>query len=314
MEHEILIAAENGPSIGLLQRLLTRNGYRVMAVRDGFTALATLTGPRAPRLAVLDAMLPGLDGLQVCRRIRSADGSRNPYLILLTEPRGREDRLLGLRGGADDYLAKPVDGAELLARVAIGNRLVGLQAALERASSHDTVTGLANRATGERLLDREVNRARRARTPLAVVMADVDHFRLINDQYGYGAGNQVLRAIATRLQGVLRETDEVVRWGGEEILVVLPGTGAPAAAEVAERLRQAVAEFPVLAVGQPVPVTASFGVAAAEVDDWLEGAALVEAAERALDRAKSDGRNRVEGAPAHAAGAAGPPLASYMVQ
>jgi diguanylate cyclase (GGDEF)-like protein len=296
---KILVADDSVVSRRLLEETLQRLGYEVVLAADGHRALDILMLPDGPRLAVVDWMMPGLDGLEVCRRVRQRTAPY-AYLILLTARDRQEDVLAGLDAGADDFLTKPFDAVELRARLRSGERVLELQEALFAAvealrhqATRDALTGLFNRGLILDGLARELHRADREEKALSVVIADVDHFKRVNDTHGHLAGDAVLRQIAERMRLVLRGYDLIGRYGGEEFLAVLPGCDLARAVQVAERMREAVAAEPVDAMGSPVPVTVSLGVASA-ARTGTDAFALIKAADDALYRAKARGRNSVE--------------------
>jgi diguanylate cyclase (GGDEF)-like protein len=293
----IVIAEDDPISRRLLEATLTRWGHEVIVTINGSQAVHALLKPDGPRLGVIDWMMPNMDGLEVCRRLRERVAPY-VYLILLTAKDRREDLVQGLEAGADDFLVKPFDMYELQARLRAGQRIVELQeslieaqTALREAATRDPLTTLWNRGAILDRLHRELDRASRQDSRTAVVLLDLDHFKQINDSYGHPAGDTVLITAAERLRGTLRTYDEVGRWGGEEFLVVLPNCGAQEAAGVAERARRVMAERPHNLGGVRHEVTASFGVAAASAGDAAD---LIRRADGALYRAKESGRNRVE--------------------
>lgn len=254
----------------------------------------------APQLAVLDWMMPGLDGLEVCRRVRRLRREPYTYILLLTAKAQREDIIAGLEAGADDYLTKPFDVHELQVRLRAGKRILDLQTKLIAAreelraqATHDMLTGLWNRAAIFDLLRREVARAERGGVPVSVIMADVDHFKRVNDVHGHLVGDVVLREVARRVQMTLRPYDEVGRYGGEELLLILPRCDARQAVQVAERLRRCVAEAPIDTPEGQIAVTASFGVATHAGGTAADMQTLLRAADGALYSAKQKGRNCV---------------------
>lgn len=301
---KILIAEDDPISRRLLEATLRRWGHEVEVTVNGSQAVHALQRPDAPRVAVVDWMMPNLDGLEVCRRVRER-AVPYVYVVLLTAKDRREDMLQGLDAGADDFLVKPFDTYELQARLRTGQRIIDLQQslleahhALREAANHDALTTLWNRAAILDRLARESDRARRERSPLAVVLTDVDHFKRVNDSYGHPAGDRVLREVASRLRQKLRPYDDVGRYGGEEFLAVLPGCGAEEGMALAERMRTALAASPVALGGIDIAVSASFGVTSTTPDGAGPSAeALLRAADDALFRAKQDGRDRVEAAP-----------------
>ena len=295
----ILIAEDAPVSRRLLQALLTQWGYSVEVAKDGVEALEALLRPGAPQLAILDWEMPGLSGPEVCHRARARSDAEYCYLLLLTSRDGRTDLVQGLRAGADDYVTKPFDPGELQARLRTGERILALQRqfleaqeALRLQASRDSLTGLYNRRVVLERLDEELARAGREASELSVLILDADHFKRVNDRYGHQAGDDTLHELASRLGSVLRPYDSLGRYGGEELIAVLPGCDEEGALEVAERMRSAVDSIPLATRAGPVPLTISIGSAT-----WSgrgNGDTLIARADEALYRAKSAGRNRVE--------------------
>ncbi|MCC7043520.1 MAG: diguanylate cyclase [Acidobacteria bacterium] len=296
---KVLIADDELVSRRLLQSMLVRLGYEVVVASDGVEAQTILLAPDGPRLAILDWMMPGADGLAVCRTIRE-QAPAYVYVIVLTSKDRKEDLVAAFDAEVDDFITKPYEPVELRARLRSGERVLALQATLletqamlQQQATHDSLTGLWNRGMIHEQLGRELKRAARSGEPVAVIMADLDHFKQINDRYGHAAGDEVLRQASARMRGVLRDHDGISRYGGEEFLVLLPQTGIDAALAIAERVRTAITSQPVVIGDQSLPVTLSMGLATtaehpAEVDP------LIAAADAALYRAKAAGRNRVE--------------------
>jgi diguanylate cyclase (GGDEF)-like protein len=296
---KILVADDDRVSRRLLENTLARLGHEVVAVADGPSALDALTVADGPRLAILDWMMPGADGIEVCRRARKFAG-RYIYVILLTARDRREDLVTAFDAEVDDFLTKPLDVVELRARLRSGERVLALQeslldaqAALERQATHDHLTGLWNRGMIFGQLGLALERARREQKPIAVIMVDIDKFKEFNDRHGHTVGDQILKTVAARIRGVLRPYDGMGRYGGEEFLLVIEGCDAVVTHDVAERAREAVAATPIEAGILRLNATVSLGVA------WQDRApastdGLVDAADQALYRAKAAGRNRVE--------------------
>lgn len=299
---KILIADDNVVSRTVLADELSRWGYDTVLARDGSEALQALTAPDGPRLAILDWVMPELDGVSVCRAVRQEQSGPYRYILLLTGKREPADVIEALDAGADDFLSKPFDALELRARLGAGRRIVALheqliaaQEALRTLAIQDALTGLLNRRGMDEAIDRELARAIRERAPVGVVICDVDRFKEVNDRFGHPGGDQVLRAVARRLQEHLRAADVLGRLGGEEFLVLLPSCDTADSVLAAERLCAAVAGHPFsVGDGHEVRVTASFGVAASDCWPEADAETLVIAADRALYRAKVNGRNRVE--------------------
>ena len=296
---DVLIADDDPVSRRLLQVSLGNAGYRVVMAADGAEALRILNERDCPRLAVLDWMMPAMDGVEVCRTIRRSAREPYVYIILLTAKGHQSEIIEGLEAGADDYITKPFDLQELKARLRSGKRILELQEQLVTAreqlriqATHDSLTGLFNRMAILEALDREVTRANRENRPVAVMMADLDYFKFINDTHGHQAGDAVLQETARRMLASLRAYDSVGRYGGEEFLVVVPGSDLPAAAELAERLRQSVSAQPVCVAGAMISTTLSLGLAVStgKLDRPEQ---LLHQADEALYAAKRAGRNRV---------------------
>jgi diguanylate cyclase (GGDEF)-like protein len=270
----------------------------VTSVANGRQALAELARADGPSLAILDWSMPEADGLEVCRAIRSNPDSRYVYAILLTSHDRDEDVIAGFDAGADDYVTKPFNTKELRARIRSGARIVQLQHQLVAAreelrekAMHDPLTGLLTRGAFFELSDHECARARRSKTPLSIVMADIDHFKSINDRFGHPGGDEVLREVARRLEATFRKEDSVGRYGGEEFVALAIGCESADALGLAERFRQAVECEPFALGSESVSVTTSVGVATGAAAEGLED--LVRMADEALYRAKASGRNQV---------------------
>jgi len=299
----VLIAEDDPIFRRILQSWLQRWQYRVSAVDNGLDAWNVLQKEDAPQMVILDWIMPGLDGIELCHRIRSRGQSPYRYVLLLTAKDDKQDIVAGLEAGADDYLTKPFEVDELRARIRAGTRILELQEALIRArgalefeAAHDRLTALWNRGAIVDLLRREIQRGMRTEEPLGIVMADLDYFKKINDTQGHLVGDAVLQEIARRLVAAVRSYDFVGRFGGEEFLIVLPGCDAPDLAVIAERLRCCVADQP---IGQ-TSVTLSLGIASIQQGGqgpW-DCEILLRAADAALYTAKAGGRNRVAFAPA----------------
>ena len=296
-----LIAEDDPTSRRTLEAFLVKWGYEVVAAPGGEEAWGILQGHDAPRLAILDWMMPGRDGLDICRSVRQRKGRPYIYIILLTARGQKDDIVEGLEAGADDYVTKPFDPHELRARLRAGRRIVELQdqllqarATLRNQARRDSLTDLWNHWTILAILDKEVARASRSQSPLAVVVADLDRLKAINDTYGQGAGDAVLRETARRLRGAMRTCDALGRYGADEFLAVLPGCDPAGAARSAEGFRMRVDRKAVEVREGLIPVTISLGVVALENLRDVNAEMLVRAADAALFRAKIAGRNRVE--------------------
>ena len=224
---KILIADDESVSRRILSGLLTKWGYEVVSVEDGNAAWEHLNTQDAPRLALLDWMMPGRNGVDVCRELRGHRPEPYTYVLLLTAKDAKESVVEGLESGADDYLTKPFHPQELKARLRVGLRLLHLEDTLVQAreamrfkATHDALTGVWNRGSILEMLDREVNRSRRENTALGLLMGDLDHFKSINDTYGHLVGDSVLIEASRRMQSCVRAYDAVGRYGGEEFCLL----------------------------------------------------------------------------------------------
>ena len=285
----------------LVGRMLTRAGFEVVMAEDGEQALNMISQGDVS-MVVTDWEMPKLDGLSLCRSIRSIGLDRYVYAIVVTSRDAVEHVVMGLQAGADDYLVKPVLEPELLARLNTGKRLLEMERSLRlaneenlRLSITDALTGAYNRRYLMDQLTRELERSKRYGHPLSLMLCDVDHFKHINDTHGHQIGDEVLIQFANSLKSSLRDTDWVARYGGEEFVVVLPETTIIDASQVAERCRSQLAAAPRVVGELQVPVTASFGVSG-----WKPGMTadtlldkLIAAADTGVYASKSGGRNRV---------------------
>ncbi len=299
--HRILIAEDDPVSRRLLEAFLVKWGYQVVAAEDGLEALKILENADAPSLAVLDWMMPGLEGPQVCQRVRARPDQPYTYILLLTARSQRDDLLRGLESGADDYLTKPFDAQELRARVHVGQRVLDLQNSLIAAreelrfrATYDMLTGLANRGVVLDAIAREHARHLREKSSFGIILMDLDHFKNVNDTHGHLAGDAVLKEASRRMTSCVRPYDTVGRYGGEEFLVVAPTCDLAGAAAIAERIRKAVGSAPIETDDGPVSVTVSCGIAVSKSANPLDPKQLLQSADSALYQAKEHGRNRTE--------------------
>ncbi len=290
----ILIADDEPVSLLYLQDALTDWGYEVIAVSDGLSACDILQRADTPMLAILDWMMPGMDGIDVCRTIRENVKDRYIYLIMLTTRSETAFVVEAMNAGADDFIRKPFAVEELRVRVRAGSRICKLEQELRIKATHDALTGLYNRGAIIDILQREVARHDRDMRGIAVIFADIDHFKRTNDDYGHLAGDAVLREVARRMGAVLRPYDSLGRYGGEELMIVLPACDAGGALEVAERVRASVAQDPVATDFGMIATSISIGVGVIDSGKTLSLGDLIHLADTALYRAKDNGRNRVE--------------------
>jgi two-component system, cell cycle response regulator len=298
---KVLVADDEAVSRKLLENTLRRWEYEVVTARDGLEAQRILQGPDAPKLAILDWLMPGLDGVQICREIRSQQSEPYTYILLLTGKNAKCDVIEGLDAGADDYVIKPFDSQELQVRLRTGKRILYLQEQLIAAretlrdqATHDSLTGLWNRAATLELLMNELARQKRHGGPIGVALVDLDAFKQINDVHGHLLGDEVLRAAAAAMKSSTRHYDVVGRFGGEEFIIVLSGCDKINALSHAERVRTAIEQISVDTAHGSVGLTASLGVTVARPEQNIDACGLIRAADLALYEAKHNGRNGVE--------------------
>ncbi len=301
----ILLAEDDPVTRMLMTRFLKKAGYEVDAVADGTEALDKMTKRYYPIL-VTDWEMPGMDGVALCKAVRNMQLDGYVYALLLTARDAKEHIIAGLEAGADDYLIKPVHEPELIARLNAGRRILALEHSL-RAANHrnrilsitDALTGAYNRRYLMEQLPREVERCRRYAYPLSVIMCDIDHFKLINDEQGHAAGDEVLQQFVVRVQRSIRSnSDWIARYGGEEFLMVLPEADFNAGFFVAEKIRNLISASAFATRAGDTAVTASFGVASTGPtgpDLTLKVEGLIKAADQCLYRSKQAGRDRTMG-------------------
>lgn len=299
----ILIADDSLVSRHLLEATLRRWNYEVTVACDGNEAWNLLRGEDPPRIAILDWVMPGMSGPEVCKRVRehAKNGELNyTYIVLLTSKSQREDLIEGMEAGADDYLTKPFDQHELKVRLRAGSRvidlqreLVGAREELREQATKDFLTRIWNRSSILDILQRELTRGGRERRPVGVALADLDHFKTVNDTFGHFAGDAVLREFTRRISAAMRPYDSIGRYGGEEFLVVLPGCDEFCTASQAERMRMAISNEPIVIEERVHKLTASFGACCFTPGIAATGESLIRTADDALYTAKHQGRNQV---------------------
>ena len=296
----ILLAEDDVITRRLLEAQLKKWGHEVVPCSDGQQAWDQLNKDESPKLVILDWMMPVMDGLTVSKKIRELETRPYTYIILLTAKSRKEDIVEGLEAGADDYITKPFDPQELRVRIRAAIRIVQLQEDLLEAletsefrATHDSLTGLWNRYAILGILEKQLARSTRDGCEISVIMADVDHFKKVNDNYGHLAGDEVLRQAARRMKNLLRPYDDVGRYGGEEFILVLPGCNSETAVNIAERIRLEFDKTPVASSEGTFPVSLSFGVATTKGKDCSRTDDIIGLADDALYKAKESGRNRV---------------------
>ncbi len=297
----ILIAEDDVTSRLILENMLTKWGYDVVSAIDGNDAWKKLQEEDSPKLVILDWMMPGIEGIEICRKIRENSNKEDQYtyVTLLTAKESKENIVTGMDAGADDYITKPFDMHELRVRVRAGQRIIQLQSELLEAKKNleiqsrtDPLTGVLNRRAILSQIEIELSRAKRDNAPISISMLDFDHFKKVNDTFGHLSGDAVLRESMNRVEETIRTYDAVGRFGGEEFIVVLPGAKHADAFTIAERIRQKINEKNVNIDGVSIPFTISQGLATSNGELTVDE--LIAKADEALYRAKVNGRNRVE--------------------
>ncbi|MBX7165386.1 MAG: diguanylate cyclase [Pirellulales bacterium] len=297
------LVVEDDPACSrLLERLLVRQGYDVTTAADGLEALDVVFELQ-PSLILTDWVMPRMDGLELIRALRAAELGWYPYVILVT---AQPDPVAGLEVGADDFLGKPIEVRQLVPRIQAAERIIQLQESLREKNERlnvanerlsklvvaDPLTGLLNRRAFFEQATREWQRSQRYDLPLSCLMLDIDHFKRINDTYGHPTGDLVIKALADALRDRFRESDLLCRYGGEEFCVLLANTDAEGAAQLAERVRDLVAQLRLPGGNDQFCFTISCGLSARTLE-VLNEETLIDFADQALLIAKRSGRNRV---------------------
>jgi diguanylate cyclase (GGDEF)-like protein len=298
---QVLVADDDRTIRMLVENVLNLSGYQVITAINGEEAWDIMQGNNSPRMAVLDWEMPGMSGLELCRRIRESESNktRYTYILLLTARNQKNDLIIGMQAGADDYVTKPFNPHELNVRMRAGQRIVELQIELfnmkeefRRLSRTDPLTGCYNRRAILERLHAELARAARDGKPLGVGIFDIDHFKAINDMNGHSYGDSALCEFVRRLEKGIRISDMYGRVGGEEFLVLWPAADMTGVTAAAERIRALIGGNPFRLDEKEVQVTVSIGVTITEGHETPES--VMTRADNALYSAKEKGRNRVE--------------------
>ncbi|WP_165921703.1 GGDEF domain-containing response regulator [Sulfuricurvum sp. IAE1] len=294
----ILIAEDDPVSRKLLQALLVKWGYEVVVACDGEEAWRYLQSEDTPKLAVIDWMMPGMDGVQICRKVRERKDGPYIYILLLTAKNQKEDIIRGIGAGADDYITKPFDSNELNARLRAGRRILDLQAelistreSLRVQATHDPLTGLPNRLLFSDRLTQFLARAKRQSSSIAVMYLDLDRFKIINDTLGHNYGDILLQEVADRLSSCLRQSDTLARMGGDEFTVILTDIADSEDTSVVAKKIMNVLSAPVNLDGRDYFITASIGISIYP-SDGIDAETLVKNADTAMYHSKELGRNK----------------------
>lgn len=293
---KVLIADDDALSRKVLEDCLSEWGYHIVMANNGHEAWSILEKSDRPNMVVLDWMMPGMDGVEICRKLRGLNLPNYVYVILLTARSKREDVIKGLESGADDYIIKPFNREELKFRLKIGQRIIELEHRILRLASTDYLTGLLNRRAFLERLERELNRCQREVSRMGIIIMDIDHFKRVNDNFGHQVGDLVLQEFSNILVKLCRSYDFIGRYGGEEFIVCLPGADKWNTYQIAERIRSTIENKKTLLPNKEssVSITASFGIASMEPRQIKSADKLINEADEALYRAKAQGRNRIE--------------------
>lgn len=308
---KLLIVDDDAINLDQLQQNVREWGYDIETAGNGLEAWNVIETCPEPMLIIADWVMPKMDGVELCRRLRAFQPHHLRYIIMLTVRSEKSDIAAGLDAGADDYLTKPVHLKELQSRLSVGRRVLEYQYKLEllteelmrtnqelhRMVAIDGLTCIANRRHFEQRCEEEWRRATRDETPLSLIMMDIDYFKKYNDTFGHLMGDECLKKVAEVLAATaVRAGDLAARYGGEEFAVLLPNTDSVGAAVVAEALRSAISALQIEHSGSPLTiVTVSVGVSTAYPcrEESQSPEVLLERADRALYRAKAAGRNNV---------------------
>lgn len=293
---KVLVAEDSRYYQKMLQDTLTKWGYTVVLASNGLEALEKLQEEDGPKLAIIDWVMPHVDGLEVCAKVRSVLNRSYIYLILLTANSSKEDVVKGLEAGADDYIIKPFNEMELKFRLKTGVRIINLENRIMQLALTDPLTELLNRRAFIERLEGEIERYKRLSQPLSLIMVDLDDFKKVNDNYGHLVGDEVLKSVAACFSSFLRKYDFIGRYGGEEFIICLPGVEPAKAEVIAERLRVSMKEIILDKNKEEAPlklyVTASFGISSLG-DKVVDVRTLTKKADEALYTAKIKGKDRV---------------------
>jgi len=294
----VLVAEDDTVTQLILKHWVQRWGYEVVVVDNGIDAWQVLEQEQPPEVVIVDWSIPGIDGIELCRRLRDRSRSYYHYILMITTRTDESDIVHALESGADDCLIKPFSEPELRARLLVANRLLALQNELIHAreelraqAMRDGLTGLWNRTAFLDLFKRELERAHRANGRTGLLLLDLDNFKQVNDTYGHLAGDMVLKEAARRLCHNVRSYDFVGRYGGEEFFIALPGAGREQLCQRAETLRSAICGEPFRTPQGDVPISLSIGVVVAESGE-RSASDMLAVADVGLYKAKDSGRNR----------------------
>ena len=289
----VMVIEDHPDQRDLLAIVLQREGYKVVTAANGIEAIEKLAVEKV-QIALSDIMMPKMDGFELIKRIRGNPALKNIYLILITARIQEGDRVRGLDLGADDYITKPFSFSELLARIRVGSRVVQYQQHLEYQTQVDSLTGLFNRRAFENKIGEEFERSKRYRSPLSLLILDIDNFKLINDTYGHHGGDAALVKISETFREKTRQSDFPARYGGEEFVLVLPETDQESALQAATKIHEAIRSSAFGTTARPFRLTVSIGVSSTSIKFYSAWDELLRDADQALYIAKNSGKDRIE--------------------
>jgi len=287
---KVLAIDDNRTNLALLKVHLSRMGLEVIMEEDGHKGPEVAVREQ-PDLILLDIMMPGIDGYEVCRRLKAGKSTSAIPIIFVSTKDSTPDKIMGLELGAIDYITKPFDPGELKARLGIILQMITLQEKLLDQVNTDELTGLSNRRQFSELLDRQVLQAKAEGNELSLIMIDLDHFKQINDTYGHLGGDVILKQLADLLKSNIHALDILGRYGGEEFILIMPNTAGNEAARAAERLRQLTEECHWKISAERIRITISLGLATMTIQEPIDAEELIRRADAALYGAKAQGRN-----------------------
>ena len=297
---KILIAEDDNVTRHILEKSVTEMDFEVVSCKNGHDAWKILQSENAPHLLILDWMMPGMDGLEICRKVREQAKEPYTFILLLTSKGEQDDFVKGMEAGADDYVVKPFNHNDLRVRLKAGRRIVELNEELlyvrdnlEKQATHDKLTGLYNRHFMVEILEKEFSRALRHQSDLSCLLLDLDNFKDVNDTFGHTFGDLVLREFSAGLEQNIRKSDISIRYGGEEFMVLLPNTGIAGAQNIAEKIRATCEKKRYDDGHNSTTVTVSIGIASIKQHQLIDDKEIVACADKALYRSKAEGRNRI---------------------
>lgn len=290
---KVLIAEDEAIPCRALAKSLKDWGYETVIAKNGKDAWQVIKKDNI-RLAVLDWMMPRMNGVELCRKIRQEfqeEKSKYIYIILLTGRDQQGDVITGLSAGADDYITKPYSYLELRVRLQNGERIIELEDNRLKLASYDSLTKLWNRNKILEFFKEELERCRRENQSTGLIMVDIDHFKRVNDNYGHFIGDKVIIEVARRLKKSIRRYDKIGRYGGDEMLIILPDCNSTNVKKISERLRQGVSEKKIKTGNDSLKITISAGATSSDISSFASGDELIQISDKALYSAKKAGRN-----------------------